>query len=198
LEKRPASHFPKEESIWRKVKGGYMARFYLIRHGKHTYDSVSGRNFIGHGLELAPLTEEGIQQAIECSKDERLKECDLIITSPYTRAMQTAAILSKNLGIDMRVEIDLREQELDLTYQARSIDDLKKIAQEEQKCNGVASPDARYKWEPRSDVKKRVLDVLNRYVSYKKVIVVCHGMIIHCLTGAIGIPNCSIHEIEIE
>jgi broad specificity phosphatase PhoE len=175
-----------------------MVRFYLIRHGKHTYESVSGRNFMGHGLDLAPLTDEGIHQAIECSKDERLKECELIISSPYTRAMQTSAILSKNLGIDMSVEIDLREQELDLTYQARSIEDLNKIALEEQKHNGVISPDRNLKWEPRCDVKKRVLDVLGRYANHKKVIVVCHGMIIHCLTGLIGIPNCSIHAIDIE
>jgi hypothetical protein len=49
-----------------------MTTFYLIRHGKHNYDLVSGKNFIGHGFELAPLIEEGINQAIECSKDYRL------------------------------------------------------------------------------------------------------------------------------
>ena len=55
-----------------------MAVFYLIRHGKHTYESVNGKGFIGHGLELAPLSEEGISQAYECSKDIRLKDCDFI------------------------------------------------------------------------------------------------------------------------
>jgi broad specificity phosphatase PhoE len=66
-----------------------MTTFYLFRHGKHNYDLVSGKNFIGHGFELAPLIEEGINQAIECSKDYRLKDCELIISSPFTRAMQT-------------------------------------------------------------------------------------------------------------
>ena len=97
------------------TRGISMAVFYLIRHGKHTYEPVNGKGFIGHGLELAPLSEEGVIQAYECSKDSRLKNCDLIISSPYTKAMQTSAILSKQLGIDDKVEIDLREQELDLS-----------------------------------------------------------------------------------
>jgi len=175
-----------------------MAVFYLIRHGKHTYDSVNDRGFIGHGLELAPLSDEGALQAYECSKDVRLKDCNLIISSPYTRTMQTSAILSRFLGLDIKVEIDLREQELDLSYKVRSYDELKQIAIEEQRQNGGISINEAYKWEPRSDVKERVLNVLKRYANYNKIIVVCHGMVIHCLTGIVGIPNCSIHEVIIE
>lgn len=176
-----------------------MTTFYLIRHGKHSYDSVSGKNFIGHGLELAHLTEEGIKQAIECSKDYRLKDCELIISSPYTRTMQTSAILSRHLNLDIKVEIDIRELELDLSYQVKSFDELRQIAIEEQKCNDEQLPyNSTYKWESRGDVKKRVLNVLNDYKEYRKVIVVTHGMVIHCLTGKIGIPNCSITEFVID
>jgi len=175
-----------------------MARFYLVRHGEFTYKPVEERNFIGHGLELAPLTEDGIRQAVECSKDKRLAGCDLIITSTYTRALQTAAILSKNLGIDIRVEIDLREHELDLSYQVKSHEDLKRIASEEQKNNGLLPENGSFRWELRTDVKTRALNVLARYTTYKKVIVVTHGMVIHCLTGAVGIPHCSVHEFDMD
>jgi broad specificity phosphatase PhoE len=179
--------------------GEKMTTFYLIRHGRQNYDSVSGKNFVGHGLELSPLTEEGVNQAIECSKDNRLKDCELIISSPYTRAVQTSAILSKNLGLDIKVEVDLREQEFDLTYQIKSIEELKQIVAEERKFNDGQSPyNGTHKWESREDVKKRVLNVLNNYKEYKKVIVVCHGMVIRCLTGKAGIPNCSIHEFIID
>ncbi len=177
--------------------GEGMAIFYLVRHGKHDYDSVLGRNFIGHGLELAPLTDEGVNQAIECSKRLLKLNCDLIITSPYTRAMQTAAILSKELGLDLKVEIDLREHELDLTYQVKSFDELKRIAVEEQTCNNLGSSNTTYKWEAREAVKERALRVLEKYRTYNKVIVVTHGMVIHCLTGRIGIPNCSVSEFEL-
>ncbi|HEX2946499.1 MAG TPA: histidine phosphatase family protein [Clostridia bacterium] len=175
-----------------------MTTFYLIRHGKHDYDAVKDKNFIGHGLELAPLTEEGVQQAIECCNDERLKDCDMIISSPYTRTMQTSAILSKNLNIDFRVEVDLREHELDLTYRVKSFDELKQIAIEEQKYNGLENPSGTYNWETRASVRERVMDVLKRYINYKKVIVVTHGMVIHCMTEKVGIQNCSIHEIRID
>ena len=84
-----------------------MTVFYLIRHGEPTYQPVNDRNFIGHGLDLAPLTEIGIQQLKETSKDNRLKNCEVIVSSPYTRALQSASILSKELGIDIEVDVDL-------------------------------------------------------------------------------------------
>ncbi|HBN86456.1 MAG TPA: histidine phosphatase family protein [Clostridiales bacterium] len=126
-----------------------MSVFYLVRHGKHDYDLVSGRNFIGHGLELAPLTDEGVNQAIECSKQLLKEKCDLIISSPYTRALQTAAILSKNLHLDIKIEIDLREHELDLTYQVKSFEELLQIAIEEQNLNKTGFSNMAHKWEAR-------------------------------------------------
>jgi len=174
-----------------------MAIFYLVRHGKHNYDSVSGNKFIGHGLDLAPLTDEGVSQAIECSKKLLRENCDVIITSPYTRAMQTAAILSRYLDLDIKVELDLREHELDLTYQVKSYEELKKIAAEEQRCNELGISNTAYNWESRETLKERVLNVLEKYKTYNKVIVVTHGMVIHCLTGKIVIPNCSISEFEL-
>lgn len=37
----------------------------------------------------------------------------MILSSPYTRALQTAAILSRELNIDLQVEFDLREWQPD-------------------------------------------------------------------------------------
>lgn len=39
-----------------------MTLFYLIRHGEETYQYVNERKFIGHGRDLAPLTQTGIKQ----------------------------------------------------------------------------------------------------------------------------------------
>lgn len=49
--------------------------------------------------------------------DERLKGADIILASPYTRTLQTAAIISKNTGIPIEVETDLLEWMPDLTFQ---------------------------------------------------------------------------------
>ena len=94
-----------------------MATFYFIRHGKpdYTYGDIHG--FIGQGHDFAPLKEERINDVIETSKDERLKNAQIIVSSPYTRALQTASIISKETGIDIVVEPDIREWQPDLTYQ---------------------------------------------------------------------------------
>ena len=73
-----------------------MAIFYLIRHGEADYSNLQKYNFYGFGRDFAPLTPNGIIQAEHASRDSRLKSADIIISSPYTRALQTAQIISKN------------------------------------------------------------------------------------------------------
>lgn len=75
-----------------------MTKFYLIRHGYPDYSYAEEHNFIGHGFDLSPLSEQHIADVIETSKDTRLKQAQIIISSPYTRALQTAAIISKEIG----------------------------------------------------------------------------------------------------
>ena len=94
-----------------------MTTFYLIRHGKPDYTYGDTHGFIGQGHDLAPLCIDKISDVIETSKDERLKKAQIIVASPYTRALQTASIISKETGIDIVVEPDIREWQPDLTYQ---------------------------------------------------------------------------------
>jgi broad specificity phosphatase PhoE len=168
----------------------YMKKtiFYIIRHGKQTYEDVERLHFIGMGLEMCQLTEEGKSQAYICSKDTRLFGSNIILSSPYTRALQTAAIISKELKIDIEIEQDLREQDLDISFQAKSLLELQAFAKE-------SNPEKTETWD---QVRARVLKVFEKYTKYEKVIVVAHGGVIHALTGIVGIPNCSIHEYILE
>ena len=75
----------------------------LVRHGEPTYEQVGKRGYIGQGRDLAILTEKGIRQAEEAAKDPRLIGAELIVSSPYTRALHTAAIISKNTNLDIKV-----------------------------------------------------------------------------------------------
>ena len=93
----------------------------FIRHGEPDKAEVEKRGFIGQGRDLAPLTEEGIRQAEEVSLNSILEGCQLIVSSPYTRALQTAAILSKNTGLNIKVEGDVHEFILDKTFQVKSV-----------------------------------------------------------------------------
>ena len=94
-----------------------MAKFYLIRHGEPDCTYGDNHGYIGQGHDLAPLNNEKIEEVVETSKDKRLKTAQIIISSPYTRALQTASIISKETGIDIVVEPDIREWQPDLTYQ---------------------------------------------------------------------------------
>ena len=77
--------------------------FYFVRHGSTDYSEINTKLYQGFGVNLLPLTGEGIAQIQKTAKDGRLRGTDLILSSPYTRAVQTAAILSAELGAEVRV-----------------------------------------------------------------------------------------------
>ena len=81
-----------------------MLKIVFMRHSQQDYSSVFERKYMGQGLDLSPLTEKGIQIVEYASHDIRLNDAEIIVSSPYTRAMQTAAIISKNRGLNIKVE----------------------------------------------------------------------------------------------
>ena len=95
----------------------FLMKLIIIRHGEPDYTYGDKHGFIGHGHDLASLKQDKIKYVIETSKDHRLKNAQIIVSSPYTRALQTASIISKETGIDIVIEPDIREWQPDLTYQ---------------------------------------------------------------------------------
>ena len=83
-----------------------MTEFILVRHGEPTYKELRDLGFKGHGFSLAPLTEKGIQEVKEISKNEVFVNSDILISSPYTRAIQTASIIANEYNMDINVEKD--------------------------------------------------------------------------------------------
>jgi broad specificity phosphatase PhoE len=159
-----------------------MTAFYLIRHGEPTYKPVNERNFIGQGLDLAPLTENGIKGVNKTSKDNRLKDCEIIVSSPYTRALHTAAILSKELGIDIEVDVDLHEWVPDIiNFQHKTSQDCFDLCNDFHLHKGVHPEDEVKVWETTESMKKRMDGVLEKYKNYQRVIVVCHEMVIRTI-----------------
>ena len=172
-----------------------MTLFYLIRHGEPTYQPVNDRNFIGHGLDLAPLTKTGIEQLKETSKDNRLKECDIIVSSPYTRALQSAAILSKELGIDIEVDVDLHEWIPDIVnFQHRTSEECCSLSRDFDLHNGVHPTGQVKVWETKENMNRRVDSVLEKYMKYDRVIVVCHEVVIKTIKYQDKVVNGEIIE----
>ena len=75
-----------------------MAVFYLVRHGEADYDHMLEKGFWGFGRDFAPLSPKGRQQAETAARDGRLKSAEIIVSFPYTRALQTAQIISTETG----------------------------------------------------------------------------------------------------
>lgn len=175
-----------------------MTQFIMIRHGEFDYSFCDERKFIGHGRDLAPLSDKGINQAKEAAEDPRLLSADLIVSSPYTRALQTAAILSKPLQLDIKVEVDLHEWLPDLTFQYPGPPDLFELRADFEKNRGIYPEGETRRWEQLSDLRKRVRPVLERYLAYSKIIVVSHGMAMRAVKYfEKELPFCGIYELEI-
>lgn len=175
-----------------------MATYYLIRHGEADYSELMEHHFFGFGRDLAPLSEKGIIQAEETAKDNRLKTAEVIISSPYTRALQTAQIISKNTGIDVRVELDLHEWIPDLSNKYTTSEEAFRLNDEFVIYKGVYPVGTCKLWETVEDMRKRMRRVADKYAEYEKVIFVGHGMALRALSYIEEMKPAEIIEFKYE
>lgn len=169
----------------------------LIRHGEARYDEVRIRKYPNQGFDLGKLSDLGVSQAEKVSKDERLLDAELIISSPYTRALQTAAIISKNTNIKLTVENDLHEWMPDVDFTSSPL--VGEAYNDYIKNRGLDTPNKIINWETYENLKKRTHNALKPYINkYKKVIVVCHGIVMTTFTHFDDlVENCGIREVEL-
>jgi broad specificity phosphatase PhoE len=83
---------------------------YLARHGQTMFNVVFGETKQDPGIEDPPLTEEGYAQADVLA--EQFAELDIsrIVSSPYTRALQTARTVANRLDLSVTVDAHVRER----------------------------------------------------------------------------------------
>jgi len=84
-----------------------MGRLLLVRHGES-----EGNHFLLFAVTPeVPLTDHGREQARATGEWIRARHVPrLVVTSPFTRARQTAEIVAEVLGVPVRVENALRER----------------------------------------------------------------------------------------
>lgn len=89
-----------------------MQHLYIVRHGQ----SQANADHIIAGSHESPLSEVGERQAAYAGDTARqFFKFDLIVSSPMSRAHQTAAIIAQHIGYpheDILVLDDLRERNL--------------------------------------------------------------------------------------
>ena len=170
----------------------------FIRHGEPDYKPCWEREFIGHGKDLACLTPEGVKRADEVSRNSILDGSELILVSPYTRALQTAAIISKNIQLDITVEIDLHEFLPDKTFQYKGKEESDLLHKDFLDCLGSYPSGETRIWETIEEIKNRVIAVMKKYLSYNKIIVVAHGGVIRRFTGVAEVNYCTPYVVNFD
>ncbi len=169
-----------------------MTEFYLVRHGEPDWELAVSKaaNIAQH--DFAPLTEKGIHQAESAAENPLITRAEIIISSPYTRALQTAAIISRRNDIPLIVEYDLHERLPDTSATAADVNEILELCRDYERCGGVWPEGERKRWEPRHILKERISTVIKKYLSYSRVIVVCHEMVIRSQIETEDVPYASI------
>lgn len=172
-------------------------KLYLVRHGKTDYSEKNTKIYQGFDVNLAPLSQTGIAQIRETAKNPRLKKARLIVSSPYTRALQTAAILSKKLGLDIAVETDLHEWAADKEYQYISDDEAEARYQDFEENGGQYPAGEERAWEDCQALRRRALAALEKYRGQGPLIVTCHGMLIQAISGGYRAKNGEVIRVSV-
>jgi len=156
-------------------------KLFFVRHGETDWESVEARGARGWAKDFAPLTPLGRLQIDTIARDYRLQEAEAILCSTFTRALESAALLSRAINKPLYVEHDLHEwlpqkdplAELDPTV----------IERASRNFDGRAPMEEGAPWESVDEVRSRVLGVLKRYRHFGTLVVVTHGVVIGSIAG---------------
>jgi len=165
----------------------------LIRHSEPDYSFIDDKMSC-QWSNLAPLTKKGIDLAKETKNDPRI-QTGKVLSSPYTRAFQTATILFPDREIT--IEPMLHEWLPDETFQTPA----KEVYLQNKKYKAALGTHQSKEdtWEEKSKMIKRINDVIEKYkeLGEEKIIIVAHERIINmALDNYQKIPFCGIIEIE--
>lgn len=156
-------------------------KLFFVRHGETDWESVESRGAKGWAKDFAPLTPLGRLQIDTIARDYRLQEAEAILCSTFTRALESAALLSRAINKPLYVEHDLHEW----LPQKDPLKDLDPnlIERASRNFDGRAPKEEDAPWESVAEVRQRVLGVLKRYRHFNTVVVVTHGVVIGSIVG---------------
>ena len=178
---------------------------YLMRHGEPTYRDTAAMGLPGMGAELGQLTQEGILQAEQAAKDPRIQDTDLILASPYPRALQTAAIVSRRIDRPIEVAVGIFEWLPRVDFTAPSHTEIVEAWNEYKENGGVHLPTDKYPlWETHAQMRARAKKAIAPFLSrtdISKLLIVCHGGIMRALMNTPALKKihyCEIYELTPE
>ena len=166
----------------------------FVRHGEPDYRELEERSYTGFGMDLAPLSEKGRQQAQELCQNSLLQSANLLVTSAVTRALETAFYVSCATGLPLRVEPLLHEWQV---YESGT-DNFEKARTMFLENKGELPPNSPIQYETAEEMKARFLETMIKYRDYQTVIVVTHNMLMRQFVPDEKIDFCQVIECEIE
>ncbi|MBE1489506.1 histidine phosphatase family protein [Plantactinospora soyae] len=156
--------------------------FLLMRHGETNWPLVNVRRLPGHANDLAPLTSAGVEEVRRRCGELRGIPLRYVVSSPMTRAVQSAAIAAGCLNLPLHVELDLHEWVPDLTFNwtdPSQVDrPLTALWAGIEPVDFDGPP-----YESRHDLAARIRQVLGRHAGDDPVLVLTHAVAIWSVTG---------------
>ena len=173
---------------------GTKMKIIFVRHGEPDYRELEERSYTGFGMDLAPLSEKGRQQAQELCQNPLLQSANLLVTSAVTRALETASYVSCATGLPLRVEPMLHEWQV---YEA-GIENFEKARCLFLENKGELLPNSSIQYETAAEMKSRFLECMTKYREHQTVVVVAHRMLMRQFVPDEKIDFCQVIECEIE
>ena len=82
----------------------------LVRHGQSEFNAVFAASRVDPGIRDPRLTELGRRQAADSARALEGLNVRRLVASPYTRTLETAAIIAAALGVTVTVDPLVRER----------------------------------------------------------------------------------------
>ena len=173
---------------------GTKMKIIFVRHGEPNYLELEERSYTGFGIDLAPLSEKGRQQAQELCKNPLFGSADILVSSAVTRALETASYLASAIGFPLRVEPLLHEWQV---YES-GVENFEKARTLFLENNGSLPPNSPIQYETAEEMRSRFLKSMHKYRNYQTVVVVTHRMLMRQFVPDEKIDFCQVIECEIE
>lgn len=139
-----------------------MTTVYFVRHAEPNYDN--------HDDMTRELSEKGMKDRVLVTEFLRDKQIDVVLSSPFKRAVDTVRDFAEKHGFEIEVVEDLRERRIDNCW----IEDFKGFCKKQWADFSYKLSDG----ESLEEVQKRSIlalkDVLKRYEG-KNLVVGSHG-----------------------
>ena len=173
---------------------GTRMKIIFVRHGEPDYRELEERSYTGFGIDLAPLSDKGRQQAQKLSTNPLLPSAELIISSAVTRALETASYVACATGLPLRVEPLLHEWQVYGT----GIENFETARSLFLENKGELLPNSPIQYETAAEMKSRFLESMAKYREHQTVVVIAHRMLIRQFVPDEKIDFCQVIECEVE